>query len=284
MHHCCTGHLSPRRCTEVEASPRFQIGQLYERGLIHEEYSGQRQSGIITPADHPVIFVITGSTGLRFGYADEWDDEGVFHYFGEGQIGDMKFSAGNAAVRDHARREKELHLFERADRGYLRYVSEMLCGGYQWRTAPDKHGSPRKAIVFQLVPAATAAAGSYDGFASAADLTELAKAADADPTESADPGESRRRTYARSRALRNYVRARADGACEGCNKKAPFMAMDGSDYLEAHHTKRRSDSGPGDRRTVIALCPNCHSRVHFGIDGDAYNEDLKQKLQELEGQ
>jgi 5-methylcytosine-specific restriction protein A len=267
----------------VEAPPRFQIGQLYQRETIHEEYNGQRQSGIVTPADHPVVFIITGSSGLKFGYADKWDDEGVFHYFGEGQTGHMKFEAGNAAVRDHAKREKELHLFEGAGNGYLRYIGEMLCAGYRWRTAPDKSGSQRQAIVFQLIPAATASTAPYDG-GSVTDLAKLAEMADADPTENSDSGESRRKTYARSRALRTYVRARAAGVCEGCGENSPFTAMDGGDYLETHHTKRRSDSGPGNRKTVIALCPNCHSRVHFGIDGEAYNEQLKEKLQKIEAE
>jgi 5-methylcytosine-specific restriction protein A len=266
----------------MEAPPRFQVGQVYERGEIHEEYNGQRQGGIITPVDYPVVFIITGSTGLEFGYADEWDDEGVFHYFGEGQAGDMRFEKGNTAVRDHAKRERELHLFERTSSGFLRYVGEMLCAGYEWKVAPDKHGTPRQAIVFQLVPAATASAAPYDGMPSSDDLAKLAQAADIDPTECSDPGESRRKTYARSRALRTYVRTRANGVCEGCGMDAPFVAADGNAYLEAHHTQRRSDFGPGNRKTVIALCPNCHTRVHFGVDGDAYNAELKSKLQQIE--
>ncbi|MGH2974687.1 MAG: HNH endonuclease, partial [Solirubrobacterales bacterium] len=79
-----------------------------------------------------------------------------------------------------------------------------------------------------------------------------------------------------------YVRARADGFCEGCGQAAPFAARDGDPYLEPHHTRRRSDSGPGNRRTVIAVCPTCHSRVHYGIDGDAYNDGLIALLQEIE--
>jgi predicted HNH restriction endonuclease len=29
---------------------------------------------------------------------------------------------------------------------------------------------------------------------------------------------------------------------------------------------------------VIALCPNCHYRVHHGEDGDAYNQELIEVL------
>lgn len=266
----------------MEAPPRFQVGRLYKRRDLHAEYSGQRQRGIITPADHPVIFIISGSTGLLYGYADTWDEGGVFHYFGEGQTGHMRFEAGNAAIRDHAVNEKELHLFEQVKGKDLRYVSEMVCSGFEWKTAPDKTGASRQAIVFQLVPATAVPTLELEETPDDSDLAELALAADEDPAEHSDSRLSLKRTFARSRALRRYVRARAGGACEGCEQPAPFSAKDGSGYLEAHHTRRRSDSGPGNRRTVIALCPNCHSRVHFGQDGDSYNEELKVKLRQIE--
>jgi 5-methylcytosine-specific restriction protein A len=266
----------------MEAPPRFQVGRLYERGELHAEYRGQRQRGIITPADHPVIFIISGSTGLLYGYADTWDEDGVFHYFGEGQTGNMRFEAGNAAIRDHAVDEKELHLFEHVKGKDLRYRGEMVCSGYEWKTAPDKTGASRQAIVFQLIPAAAVPTLELEDTWGSGDLTELARAADEDPTEHSDSHLSLQRAFARSRALRRYVRARAKGVCEGCEQPAPFSAKDGSGYLEAHHTRRRSDSGPGNRRTVIALCPNCHSRIHFGKDGDSYNHELQSKLRKIE--
>ena len=37
---------------------------------IHERFGGQQQVGIITPADHPVVIVITGEEELQHGYAD----------------------------------------------------------------------------------------------------------------------------------------------------------------------------------------------------------------------
>ena len=65
-------------------------------------------------------------------------------------------------------------------------------------------------------------------------------------------------------------------------KYSPFRGADDQPFLEAHHTERLSDSGPGDRSPVIALCPNCHTRVHYGQDGGSYNEQLKAKLPDLE--
>jgi 5-methylcytosine-specific restriction protein A len=266
----------------MEAPDRFALGRVYRRSDLHDEYGGQRQGGIATPREHPLVFIFSGSAGSAYGYEDEWDEDGTFRYFGEGQLGDMKFSGGNAAIRNHAENEEEIHLFETLKRSGARYLGEMVCAGYEWRTAKDKAGDDRQAIVFQLVRAA--ALPEFDDAAPPQDasLSELAAAADADPSEESSAEEGLRRTYARSKALRRYVRARAGGICEGCGEAAPFVAKSGTPYLEAHHTNRRSDSGPGDRGTVIALCPNCHSRVHYGRDGDEFNLELKAKLKELQ--
>ncbi len=43
-----------------------------------------------------------------------------------------------------------------------------------------------------------------------------------------------------------------------------------------------SDGGPDHPSFVIALCPTCHRRVHYGFDGLEYNEDLVAKLESLE--
>jgi 5-methylcytosine-specific restriction protein A len=88
--------------------------------------------------------------------------------------------------------------------------------------------------------------------------------------------------YRRSRAVRRYVLLRAKGECEGCGQLAPFLRIDGSPYLEPHHIRRRSDAGPDHPRWVIALCPTCHRRVHYGADGEAYNEQLSKRLSVIE--
>jgi len=86
----------------------------------------------------------------------------------------------------------------------------------------------------------------------------------------------------RSQAIRAYVMKRASGACEGCEKEAPFVTSQGRPYLEAHHVSRVSDGGPDHPRWVIALCPNCHRRVHHGQNGEEYNARMTKSLGEME--
>jgi 5-methylcytosine-specific restriction protein A len=222
---------------------------------------------------------------------DAWDANGVFHYYGAGQVGDMQFRSGNAALRDHALAGEEVHVFEQ-EGSELRYVGQFVCADYyQQDRVPDGNGDPRRAIVFELVPLdAVAEATETDrpgttdpeGHLWSMPLGELRDRTAPTTGPNPDPGDARRRAYARSRSLRVYVLRRANGLCEGCGHKAPFETRAGRPYLEPHHTRLLADGGPDDYHHVIALCPTCHRRVHHGADGDDYNAALTIKLAELE--
>lgn len=62
------------------------------------------------------------------------------------------------------------------------------------------------------------------------------------------------------------VLLRAKGVCEQCNKNAPFIRKkDNTPYLEVHHRLMLSDGGEDTVKNAIAICPNCHRELHFGI-------------------
>jgi 5-methylcytosine-specific restriction protein A len=139
------------------SDPAFVPGQVYRRRELHGKFGGQRQGGISTPAKAPFIFLMTGDSGKQHGYSDEWTDEGIFLYTGEGQHGDMRFVGGNRAIRDHLKNGKALHVFEqdKKDKRFLRYLGEMEYVRNTYRDAQDTEGKQRKAIVFHLRPVGT---------------------------------------------------------------------------------------------------------------------------------
>ncbi|NHX41401.1 HNH endonuclease [Haloarcula sp. R1-2] len=118
------------------------------------------------------------------------------------------------------------------------------------------------------------------------DLTELREqaneAAVEEVPESATTSTQTKQQYSRASEVRDYVMARADGECEGCEEPAPFTSKTGEPYLHAHHVHELSDGGSDTPDTVIALCPNCHYRVHHGEDGEEYNQELLDTVQEIE--
>jgi 5-methylcytosine-specific restriction protein A len=263
----------------------FELGKVYRRRDLHEEYEGQRQGGIVTPAAHPFIWCITGDAGDEFGYRDEQLPDGTIVYYGEGQVGDMEFVRGNAAVRDHVDSGKDLHLFRKVPPAHLRYLGQFVCSGYELVDGvPDVNNDPRRAIAFRLVPVDADAADVAEAEATVAGLSpqDLRTAALEPALPNDDVTTAKRRVYRRSAAVRRYVLARAQGVCEGCRAPAPFRTKDGEPYLEPHHVRRVSDGGPDHPAWVIALCPTCHRRVHHADDGDAYNADLTVRLRDLE--
>lgn len=254
----------------------FEIGRVYNRrNDIHARFGGQQQGGIVTPADQLVVIIITGEEGLQHRYADRYRPDGAFEYFGEGQVGDMQLQRGNRAIAEHSTLGKSLLLFRKTANG-LRFEGEMVYESHHIERAPDRNGADRDAIVFELRPleAITEAveAGEPAPNVTLDELRKRALSAAAVTAQASTTGV--RNVYQRSRDVRNYVLARAQGNCEGCASPAPFLRSDGTPYLEPHHLRRVSDGGPDHPAHVIALCPNCHRRVHAGSDGQSYNITL----------
>jgi 5-methylcytosine-specific restriction enzyme A len=255
----------------------FEEGKVYNRRAdIHARFGGQQQGGIITPSQHPLVIIITGEEGLAHGYDDRTREDGVFEYFGEGQIGNMVLQRGNLAIASHAADGKSLLLFRKTKEG-RRFLGEMVYEKHHIEPAPDREGKQRDAIVFELRPLSAIVekideSPDIEPSKTLDQLRALAKEAAGivPPTKTAGA----RNIYQRSRDVRNYVLARATGHCEGCKAPAPFVRKDGTAYLEPHHIRRVSDGGPDDPSFVIALCPNCHRRVHAGVDGEGYNSNL----------
>lgn len=235
------------------------------------------------------ILLISEEGGQQQGEGDRdgWEPEGTYLYFGEGEFGDMVFSDTNRAIRDHSLNGKELHLFTiGSDSQEVSYLGQMVCVGYELvPDVPDQAGALRTAIAFQLAPVSDVESQAEYETEDSDQLTleELRQRATQQPAKIVEPRQALRNAYRRSVAVRKYVLRRADGRCEGCQAPAPFVTVEGRPYLEPHHTRRVSDGGPDHPAHVIALCPNCHSRVHHGADGETYNEDLKIRLQDIEG-
>lgn len=82
--------------------------------------------------------------------------------------------------------------------------------------------------------------------------------------------------------IREYAISRSNGNCEGCNSEAPFLKKNGQPYLEVHHMKELSKEGSDSPLNVSALCPNCHARITYGIDGKDFNNILINKIFEVE--
>ncbi len=275
----------------VGVSPSFSVGVEYNRRAdIHGVYGGQERGGIATPSSIPAIFLFTGERGGRYGYEDGFRADGIFLYTGEGQSGDMEWKRGNLAIRESESLGKELYLFEESRKGFVRFIGRCRYIGHHLEERSDSEDKSRKAIVFELevigqtnAPREEAPAQSEKNL-DRLTMEELREAARKTAPLSATPKQRQTIVHYRSEAVKRVVLRRSKGKCEGCEQAAPFLTKKGKPYLEPHHTTRRADGGPDSPEFVVALCPNCHRRVHSGLDGETYNKTLQNKLLMIEGQ
>ena len=87
--------------------------------------------------------------------------------------------------------------------------------------------------------------------------------------------------YNRDSDVVAWVLQQAENCCEKCDSEAPFSREDGTPYLEVHHVIRLADGGQDTADNAVALCPNCHRELHFGLNKKQLTEDLYRKVKRL---
>lgn len=84
-------------------------------------------------------------------------------------------------------------------------------------------------------------------------------------------------TYERNAYITEYAKRRANGICQLCNTQAPFKNRLGEPYLETHHIEWLSKGGADIIENTVALCPNCHKKMHI-VDSIEDREYLKKRI------
>ncbi len=75
-----------------------------------------------------------------------------------------------------------------------------------------------------------------------------------------------------------YVKKIAKGKCDLCEKNAPFKKKKTNEpYLECHHVKWLSKGGKDIIENAVALCPNCHRKMH----SLSLNKDIKKLFEKI---
>jgi 5-methylcytosine-specific restriction endonuclease McrA len=83
--------------------------------------------------------------------------------------------------------------------------------------------------------------------------------------------------YVRDPYVAAYAKILAKGDCDLCTKPAPFLTVNAEPYLESHHVTWLSRGGYDLIENVVALCPNCHRKMH-SRDEEADREHLLYRI------
>ncbi|MEQ8251541.1 MAG: HNH endonuclease signature motif containing protein [Oceanibaculum nanhaiense] len=215
------------------------------------------------------------TTGL---YQDRWEGD-VLHYTGMGRVGDQALNwQQNRTLAESNQNGVTVHLFERFPGTAYIYAGEVdLVGAPYQETQADDNNQPRQVWMFpvRLRQGGAQAVPSTDAWKKADDAREkkagersieqlllLAMTAGAEPP--AQPPARREAVtvvYNRNPYVAAYVKQVANGRCDLCRQPAPFT-VGGEPYLHCHHVQWLSRGGADIVQNAVALCPNCHCKMH----------------------
>lgn len=82
--------------------------------------------------------------------------------------------------------------------------------------------------------------------------------------------------------VKAWILKQAEGRCECCGEPAPFNGPNGLPFLEVHHVRTLAEGGSDTIHNAVAACPNCHRRLHLGIDAKDRVEKLYSAIARLQ--
>lgn len=208
-------------------------------------------------------------------YDDQWNNVGIFNYTGMGTIGDQSINFNqNKTLALSKQNGIKVYLFESYKDNEYYYDGEVeLYGSIFQAKEIDAKGNLRTVIKFPLkrIDSSKEIVIDYDDVEIS--LNEKSKSLqNLSPNEIKDKAKSIdyttiskevKTTYReRNQYVSEYTKERAKGICDLCGKEAPFKDKNGKPYLESHHVITLAEGGPDAIYNTVAICPNCHRKIH----------------------
>lgn len=255
----------------------FKVGDVITHADLISAYSVGNMGGMRKSNKHNCLVLISDHTkGL---YEDRWHGD-VLHYTGMGKSGDQKLSGNqNKTLYESRTNGIDVHLFEVLNSKEYTYqgLVQLVDDPYQ-ENQLDSTGAIRKVWMFPVKPIGEAAEIDEKKIRTSREakqkkaqrmgLSELKEAAKKRSTKSPGNRTVKSHQIERDEFVSEYTKRLAKGKCNLCGKPAPFNRSDGSPYLETHHVKWLSKGGSDSIDNTVALCPNCHRKMHILNDPD----------------
>lgn len=251
---------------------KFKIGQTVTHADIIAEFQCGNMGGMRrSKATNSLIIISDHTKGL---YEDKWFGD-ILHYTGMGKSGDQDlFFMQNKTLAQSDRNGVAVHLFEvLVTTEYIyRGIVSLADRPYQ-EVQKGEDGVPRKVWMFplklhtgaQTIPEASLSKYIKDKEKAAERLSmsDLQRRAEQNESDKVSSRKVTSNIYIRDTFVSEYAKRRANGRCQLCGEKAPFSNREGIPYLECHHIEWISEGGSDTIENTVALCPNCHRKMHM---------------------
>lgn len=249
-------------------------GKTYHHTDITKAFNGQNEGGMRRSKATNTLHLISDHTKIS-PYKDKFDGDKIY-YCGMGQTGHQNlYGAQNKTLNESKTNGIDIYLSEVFKKTYYTFRGrvELIDKPYQEEQL-DRDGKIRNVWIFPLKLIDEQKLISQSKLAknlekkikknkslSAGQLLERIQS----KRGSRKPGKrsTRSNSYQRDEDVILYSLLRAKGICELCEQPAPFVKSDGEGFLEVHHIQHLANNGDDSIENTVALCPNCHRKMHI---------------------
>ena len=254
------------------------IGNHYNNDDICNTFLCAPQGGM--RRSHKTNTLVLVANHTKSLYEDEWKLD-TMNYAGMGSKGDQSLEfAQNKTLSESNENGINVHFFEVfTDKVYTYQGQVTLIDKPFQEVQDDEDGNSRSVWIFPLkrkdgstpvIPKVSLDKTFERKVKRSSTLTLEELKSKASKSQS-KPGSrvATTTTYQRDPNVVNYTLKRATGICELCEQPAPFKKKNGDPYLEVHHVEQLSKGGDDTIENAVALCPNCHRKMHsLGLKSD----------------
>ena len=251
----------------------FIIGNIYSNNEIASTFKCSNMGGMRRSISTNSLVLIAKHVNPL--YDDQWTEDGVLNYTGMGTTGDQSISFGqNKTLATAKQNDIKVYLFESYKENEYYYCGEVeLCGSIFTAKELDADGNLRNVLKFPL----HRIDGSTKTIIDIEDIenSEKEKAKIVRKLSQEEIKEKVKNIKSnvvtkevktvyreRNQFIAEYTKNRANGICDLCGEPAPFFDKNGKPYLESHHVITLANGGPDVIYNTVAICPNCHRRIH----------------------
>lgn len=250
---------------------KLNTGDTLNNDEIASTFKCSTQGGMRRSLSTGTLVIV--SDHIKSVYEDRWVD-GVMHYTGMGLVGNQSLDhSQNKTLAQSDTNGVAIHLFEKFEVNQYTYCGQVKLASPPYsEQQPDEEGNDRQVVIFPVRPIsggppelsleqAKSLYESKEKKARTLQTTELAKLAKRarGPVKTR---QSKANQYDRDPWVSEYAKRRANGICQLCELPAPFLNKREIPYLETHHITWLSKGGDDTAENTVALCPNCHRKMH----------------------
>lgn len=246
-------------------------GTVLDNAGLCEYFGCSPQGGMRRSLKTKTLVII--SNHVESIYEDRWIGDEL-HYTGMGQLGDQELKSQNKTLAESHTNSISVHLFEVfTDKEYIYQGPVTLISEPYQRNQQDANKENRSVWIFPLKLSNPHSAISTETIVKASQKKQRkykrkkTEQLIADAKASAQIEVSYRNTqtkyFIRSDSIAQLAKRLANGICQLCEESAPFKDANGEPYLETHHIEWLAHGGTDAIENTVALCPNCHKKMHI---------------------